>query len=118
MWFLCGFIAGAMELICQIFKEEAEKDGHAECWTDFNSDVCSWADLFGTATIMFLIMLLIEISTSIVDCSALCCCPPDDAHWSQKAQAQQANQAPGDKPGTVIGQPIAVKPDAQPVTTD
>jgi len=65
MWFLCGAIASGMHSICEWFQEESAKDGAPACWEDINSTTCSWADLFGTATIMFLIMFFVELGTSI-----------------------------------------------------
>lgn len=110
MSFLCGVLAAVMDAICQWFKDEAAKDLHADCWEDLNNDVCSWADLFGTAVIMFLVMFFVEISTTIVDCSAMCCCPAKDAPWSKEFVREQVIQEAAAKPGTVIGQPVGVQP--------
>jgi len=102
MWFLCGIIASVMHAICEHIEEKAAQNDKA-CWEDFIGDVCSWADLFGTATIMFLLMFFVELGTSIVDCTTCCCCIPEDAHWHPKNQGGVGAPAVA---GTVIGQPV------------
>lgn len=110
MFMLCGIIAGVMEAICNHIEEEAAKNDKA-CWEEFIADVCSWADLFGTATIMFLVMFFVELGTTIVDCSTCCCCVPEDAHWSPKFQ--QGAGAPAVQ-GAVIGKPVDASGEKQP----
>lgn len=107
MWFLCAVIAGLMKVICDHINEEAAKNDK-DCWEDFIGDVCSWADLFGTATIMFLIMFLVMLCASIVDCGACCCCVPADASWNVNNVNQQQAQAVGQPvvAGAVVGKPV------------
>eukprot|EP00746_Dinoflagellata_sp_MGD_P149362 gnl/MRDRNA2_/MRDRNA2_81400_c0_seq1.p1 gnl/MRDRNA2_/MRDRNA2_81400_c0~~gnl/MRDRNA2_/MRDRNA2_81400_c0_seq1.p1 ORF type:complete len:219 (-),score=39.88 gnl/MRDRNA2_/MRDRNA2_81400_c0_seq1:321-902(-) len=107
MWFLCGIIAAIMKTICDHIQEKAGQS-EKECWEDFIGDVCSWADLFGTANLMFLLMFVVMLGTSITDCGACCCCTPTDAAWH--VQAQQA-QAGG---GMVVGKPVEADLNAKP----
>merc|ERR1719387_2582395 len=106
MFVLCGAIAAIMDAICQAVHKEAEKTDK-DCWTDFIEDVCSWADLFGTATIMFLVMFFVELGSSISDCTTCCCCVPEDATWNPKHQASAAG-APA-----VIGTPVGAPAEAK-----
>jgi len=106
MFMIMGFASGIMKAVCDHIHEEAAANDKA-CWEDLIGDVCSFADLFGTATIMFLIMFFVELGSSISDCTTCCCCVPEDATWNPKHQASAAG-APA-----VIGTPVGAPAEAK-----
>lgn len=111
MYLACQASADIGKVICQELRDDAAKDNAVEaCWKDLIDDVCSWTDMFLTATIMFLLMFIVEFATTIADCSACCCCPPHDASWSPQACKQQ----PASTGGQVIGQPVPTQPQKEP----
>merc|ERR1740121_241887 len=106
MSLLVSYISGVTGMFCDWFDQFATQD--RQCWQAIVDDVCAWAGLFGTASMIFFFMFLVELGSSITDCSAMCCCPPVDSHWAKKENANAADGAYGGKlpPGVVVGNPV------------
>jgi len=105
MALLCSFVATLMLSVCDSIKQRGISgvdEDYTACWSSFTDSVCAWSEQFGTASLMFIVMLIVTLGCSIADCAACCCCPPADAPWNTKFN--QGGQ--GQVVGQVIGQPV------------
>ena len=77
------YIAAIIGIICTYAKDNAD-ELESSCWDDNVAKVCEWAGMFFWGSVMVTILCIIMTVASILDCTATCCCPPEDAHWIQQ----------------------------------